>query len=75
MLRQRPHRDVLDPGQGRLPERGEVIAARGLQPEAAGVLCHGLAQIAERKVIEQGDVGTRGDRLLELGQRLDLDLD
>ena len=39
------------------------------------IRAHGLADLLERQVVEQDDVGARVDRLLDIGKALRFDLD
>ena len=78
MFRDRADRDIVDPGRGYLADVVEVDAAGSLEAErlaARAIARHGLAELGQREVVEQCEVGAGGEGLLELGQRLDLDLD
>ena len=50
-------------------------AAGGLADRAAADHCDGALEIVERHVVEQHSVDADAERLFELGERIDLDLD
>ena len=50
-------------------------AAGGLADRAAADHCDGALEIVERHVVEEDSVDANAERLFELGERIDFDLD
>ena len=68
MFGDRADGDVVDAGQGDVANRGESYAARRFEPgfgAARAIAFHRGAHVVECEFVEQDDVGTRDERLVE----------
>ena len=72
---QRADRNQIDAGFGYSRDGLQRHAAGGLNNHAPANHRHGLAQIAERHIVEQHHIGAFRQNLAQLLQRVDLDLD
>ena len=74
-MREPPDRDEIDAGLGDRPGGLWRHSSGGFADRPAADHGDASLEIVERHVVEQNGVGSPRERLLELGKRIDFDLD